>query len=180
MTRPALRAGARGWWVSLLATLITGAGVLIQGGPLKASSVTPAGIVDLELAGTWPRIDQILDAWRQTELLQVATTNLWIDFGFLVSYATFLALSLLLLARGFRRHGHPGWAGFLTVIAAGQWAAGLLDAVENVSLLAMLSGASSRWLPGLATSAATIKFSFVAVGVVVSATAGIVLLVVRR
>ena len=51
------------------------------------------GIVPFELTGSQDRADEILAEWGE-EGQDAARESLWIDFGFLIAYGTFLTLAL--------------------------------------------------------------------------------------
>ena len=168
----------RSLWIWFVTTLTTGGFVFIQSAPLETPQ-TPGGILDLELAGTLVRATHILDVWQSAGLTASATVNLWVDFAFLVSYSTFLALALLAAARSLRRHDWTRTASAVTVLALGQWLAGALDAVENISLLALVGGARSESLAALAAAAATVKFTLVGLGVLTLVMSGVLLFTQR-
>jgi hypothetical protein len=89
---------------------------------------------------------------------------LWIDFGFLVAYGTFLTLSLALvrdLAKG------RGWRHLTATGRVVAWFGALgaaFDALENVCLLLTLDDAGSAF-PLLATIFAGCKFILLATAV---------------
>ena len=121
------------------------------------------GIVPFELAGSQDRADEILGEWGE-EGQDAARESLWIDFGFLIAYGTFLTLLLGVARdasrdRGWRRLGKAGalFASF-GILAAG------FDALENVCLLLTLDDAGSA-LPLLATVFAACKFAFLAAAI---------------
>jgi hypothetical protein len=114
------------------------------------------GIVPFELAGSQDRADEILSEWGE-DGQDAARESLWIDFGFLLAYGTFLTLALaatrdLAQRRGWRRLTRIGGV----VATFGAFAAAF-DALENVFLLLTLDGAGSA-TPLLATVFATCKF----------------------
>jgi hypothetical protein len=114
------------------------------------------GIVPFELSGGQERADEILAEWGE-EGQDAARESLWIDFGFLVAYGTFLTLALaatrdLARDRGWRRLGAIG----AVAVCFGALAAGF-DLLENVCLLLTLGGAGAA-LPVMATIFASLKF----------------------
>lgn len=117
---------------------------------------TGPGMVPFELAGSQDRADEILAEWGE-EGQDAAREQLWIDFGFLFAYGTFLTL-LLLMARDLARR--QDWRRLATiggvVVSFGALAAGF-DALENVCLLLTLDGTGAS-LPLLATIFASCKF----------------------
>jgi hypothetical protein len=90
--------------------------------------------------------------------------SLWIDFGFLLAYGTFLTLALravheMAATRHWRRlHALGGAAIWFGAIGAG------FDALENACLLLAL-GAAGAALPPLATIFASCKFAFLAMAI---------------
>jgi hypothetical protein len=121
------------------------------------------GVVPFELAGSQERADEILAEWGE-DGQDASREQLWIDFGFLVAYGTFLTLLLLIgrdLARrrGWRRLAAIG----AVVVSFGALAAGF-DALENICLLLTLGGAGAAF-PPLATIFASCKFILLTVAI---------------
>jgi pimeloyl-ACP methyl ester carboxylesterase len=129
------------------------------------------GIVGFELAWTADHADRIYREWGP-DGRDAASLSLWLDFVYLVLYSAFWALAVIAASEFAARRG---W----TVLSFGGWlwpvavAAGALDFVENVLLLAMLGG-QARLAPAAAVFA-TLKF--LALGVVIGYVA---LVLVRR
>jgi len=121
------------------------------------------GIVPFELSGGPQRADEILVEWGE-DGQDAARESLWIDFGFLLAYGTFLTLALrsvhdMAATRHWRRlHALGAAAIWFGAICAG------FDALENVCLLLTLSGAGAA-LPLLATIFATCKFAFLVMAI---------------
>jgi hypothetical protein len=122
------------------------------------------GIVPFELAGDQDRAEEILSEWGE-DGQGAARESLWIDFGFLLAYGTFLTLALaairdLARKRSWRRLAALGgvavWFGALTAA---------FDALENVCLLLTLDG-SGAIFPLLATIFAACKFVLLAASIV--------------
>jgi hypothetical protein len=93
-----------------------------------------------------------------------ARESLWIDFGFLIAYGTFLTLALaamrdLARRRDWRRLAAIGGV----VVSFGALGAGF-DALENVCLLLTLDGAGAAF-PLLATIFAACKFALLAAAI---------------
>jgi hypothetical protein len=114
------------------------------------------GVVPFELTGGQDQADEILAEWGESGQ-DAARESLWIDFGFLLAYGTFLTLALaavrdLARDRGWRRLGVVG----VVAVWFGALGAGF-DALENVCLLLTLAGAGAA-LPLLATIFAACKF----------------------
>jgi hypothetical protein len=121
------------------------------------------GIVPFELTGGQGRADEILAEWGE-DGQDAARESLWIDFGFLLAYGTFLTLSLaavrdLAEARGWRRLARVG----VVAVFFGALAA-VFDALENVCLLLTLDGAGAAF-PLMATIFAACKFALLAAAI---------------
>lgn len=114
------------------------------------------GMVPFELTGGQDRADEILAEWGEKGQ-DAARESLWIDFGFLLAYGSFLTLALtavrdLARQRGWRRLAAIGGI----VLFFGALGAGF-DALENVCLLLTLEGTGAAF-PLLATIFASCKF----------------------
>ena len=121
------------------------------------------GIVPFELAGGQDRTNEILAEWGE-EGQDAARESLWIDFGFLVAYGTFLTLSLaatrdLAKQRDWRRLAAIGGV----AVSFGALGAAF-DALENICLLLTLEEAGSAF-PLLATIFAACKFALLAAAI---------------
>lgn len=121
------------------------------------------GMVAFELTGGQDQADEIRAEWGE-EGQDAAREQLWIDFGFLLAYGTFLTLAAGSIrdtarTRGWRRlaaiGGFVAWFG---VLVAG------FDALENICLLLTLDGAGAAF-PLLATIFATCKFTLLAIAI---------------
>lgn len=122
------------------------------------------GMVPFELAGSQERADEIMAEWGQTGQ-DAARESLWIDFGFLLAYGTFLTLALaavrdLARERGWRRLAATGGV----LASFGALGAGF-DALENVCLLLTLDEAGAAF-PVLATIFASCKFILLTAAIV--------------
>jgi hypothetical protein len=117
------------------------------------------GIVPFELTGGQHRADEIMRQWG-SEGKDAARESLWIDFGFMLAYGTFLTLALAAVRdmagkREWRRLATIGGV----VFYFGALGAGF-DALENVCLLLTLGDAGGAF-PLLATIFASFKFAFI-------------------
>ncbi len=135
----------------------------------------PRGVVSFELAGDGQRAGEIIASWRRGRLLEGGPSRprpelqIWLDFPFLATYSTFLALLWLALAGRWRR---ADWrwpavrrlAGVLAAVGIAQWVAGAFDLIENIALLGQLGGGTSDQLAGLAHWCARWKFGLLFVG----------------
>ncbi len=121
------------------------------------------GMVPFELTGGQDRADEILSDWGEGGR-DAARESLWIDFGFLLAYGTFLTLALaafrdLARGRGWRRLTAIG-----RVVACFGALGAAFDALENVCLLLTLDDAGSAF-PLLATIFASCKFILLATAI---------------
>jgi len=152
------------WWIWAIAALAAGA--------VTTAAAQGFPIVDLELAGTAERADDVV---RGVDLDTIRAAILW-DFLFIFFYAPALFLGSLWARRQF--DGDFGRSAG-TVIAAGGLVAGALDMIENVAMLGYLSGAGgwSGWnLLSLMTAAPKFILAFVAIVYIL---VGIVLVMAR-
>lgn len=118
------------------------------------------GMVTFELTGGQDRADEILTEWGE-DGQDAAREQLWIDFGFLLAYGSFLTFALAAIRDLARSRGWVRLAAIGGVVAYfGALGAGF-DALENVCLLLTLGGAGAA-LPLLATIFAVCKFTLVA------------------
>jgi len=121
------------------------------------------GIAAFELSGGQNRADEILAEWGE-EGQDAARESLWIDFGFILAFGTFLTLALtamrdLARERGWRRLAAIG--GVVFVFGA---LAAACDAAEDVCLLLTLNGTGAA-LPLLATIFASAKFVLLVIAI---------------
>jgi hypothetical protein len=121
------------------------------------------GMVPFELTGGQDRADEILAEWGE-EGQDAARESLWIDFGFLIAYGTFLTLALAATRDLARERGWPRLAGLGRVVVYFGALGAAFDALENICLLLTLDGAGGAY-PLLATVFATCKFILLAVAI---------------
>lgn len=150
--------------LSLGLTLILMVALQRAGAPLVVEGVAPHGIVSFEFAGTVAGARAMIDAWSAVPHgWQHAAFSLGLDYAFLLAYATALALGCHLLAEK-RRVRFPAFARWGRRLAAAQFVAAALDAVENAALLRLLWGATAEVWPVLAFACAAVKFVLVGLG----------------
>jgi hypothetical protein len=114
------------------------------------------GIVPFELSGGQDRADEILSEWGE-DGQDAARESLWIDFGFLLAYGTFLSLALAAVRDLARERGWRRLAAIGAVVVSFGALGAAFDALENICLLLTLAGAGATF-PLLATIFATCKF----------------------
>lgn len=110
------------------------------------------GIVPFEVEFTSDNARETLAKWGESGR-DDAKLSLWLDYGFLVSYAAFFALAVLALTEslGWRR-----WAFLATFPLIGA----VSDAIENANLLMTIGQDGDEPWPLLAGVFASIKFLF--------------------
>ena len=121
------------------------------------------GMVTFELTGGQDRADEILAEWGD-EGQNAAREQLWIDFGFLLAYGTFLTLALASVRD---MAGKRSWHRLAAIGGVVVWFGALgagFDALENVCLLLTLDGAGAAF-PLLATIFAVCKFTLLAIAI---------------
>lgn len=141
----------RWWWLWAILALATGA--------LTVAVADGFPIIDLELAWTVERAD---DVTRGADVGTIRSAILW-DFAFIFFYALALFAGALWARRQFRS---PPAAAMGSVVAIGGVVAGLLDVVENLSMLGYLNswGDWDGWIT-LAGVMAVPKFLLALAGV---------------
>ena len=126
-----------------------------QGASLTIPGVVPRGIGDLELAGTKECAAKIIDAWKPAGV-RVAIVNTFLDFLFIPCYATTLALIFFWLASVTKNV--PVLPAILLVWAWLMWVAGILDVIEDLCMLGMLTAGANAILARVAQVCAAVKF----------------------
>lgn len=143
--------------------------VILQGinAPLRTAAA-PQGIISFEFAGDGATAQRILAAWDGSARVY-AGFSLGFDYLFMPAYASALALACRLVRGAWRaRYQRLGqWGGGL---ALAQLAAAIFDAVENLGLWRVLTGASGDTWPRLAAICAAVKFVLIVLGLVYSLT----------
>jgi len=144
------------FWVLFVLTLLTLAGMQITGAPL-VNQTAPAGIVSFELVGDLVGSQAIMNSWTG-ETLTWAGINMGLDFLFLTLYGITIALGCLLQAN---QASNPMVRKLGVWLAVGVLFASVLDIIENVSLVLLLTGSENAVLPQLARAVAIPKFALV-------------------
>ncbi len=172
MTHPSMR----GW--ALAATAIATLLLLWAMSPTEnRMQANGPGMVPFELSGGQQRADEILAEWGE-DGRDAAREQLWIDYGFMLAYGSFLGLAGAAVRDRCRRHGLGRLA------AAGEIAvwlgplAAAFDALENACLLLTVGGHGAPF-PSLATVFATCKFALL-VGAIAYLLVGIAAVLSRR
>jgi hypothetical protein len=121
------------------------------------------GIISFELTGGEDRAGEILAEWGEKGQ-DAARESLWIDFGFLIAYGTFLTLALAATRDLARDRRWPRFARVGRVVVYFGALVAAFDALENICLLLTLDDAGEA-SPLLATVFATCKFILLAVAI---------------
>lgn len=121
------------------------------------------GMVPFELSGGQHRAAEILDEWGE-DGQDAAREQLWIDFGFLLAYGSFLTFALTMVLDLARKRGWHGLAAIGGVVVFFGALGACFDALENVCLLLTLGGAGAAF-PLLATVFATCKFTLLTLAI---------------
>ena len=137
-------------------------------------------LIDLELAGSVINSNIILDYWKDLEVINWVYFHLGLDFLFMITYSVFLFFGChtsALQLKSFPFFIHLG-----LVIGWMQPLAGILDFIENYSLLHVLSGTTDDFWPQLAGWCAMPKFAialsglaYCVIALVISTTTSILL-----
>jgi hypothetical protein len=118
----------------------------------RMQSTGGPGIIPFELAGNASRAEDIMARWG-SDGKTTARLSLWLDFGYMATYGTLVAL---LLDRARRRRGHPAAIPAIAIAAVAG------DAVEGVALLRVLNGTRVAFYARQARTAALFKFAVLA------------------
>jgi hypothetical protein len=147
------------------------------GVPLNTEAA-PYGVVSFELAGSEERAKAILSSWDPSAR-ERAAFGLGLDFLFIPVYTIAIALGCTLASRGMRSREWP-LAKVGKPLIVGVCLAGLLDVVENISLLVILfDSVSSPW-PQIAAWCAGPKFGFIFLALVYALYGGVISLVIKK
>ena len=149
------------WFFSLAISAIFLWAMNVLDGSLKTTAA-PSGIISFQFAGDFAHAQQILSSW-DAEAKVHAALSLGIDYLFLVTYALFISIACVHIAKILKlRLPIVAAAGFL--LAWAQFLAALLDAVENYALIRLLLGSQQKLYPSMAWGCALIKFTLVGMG----------------
>lgn len=131
----------------------------------------PPSIVPFEFASTYAEAETWLRKWGYNGQRQ-AVIQTYVDFLFLILYATTLALFCFRLAR----EQKDLYRSISLFLGWSMFGAGLLDAVENVAMLQTLYGSELDLFPLISSYAAFGKFFLVGLGFVYLTLSGLYLL----
>lgn len=121
------------------------------------TDAAPSGIVSYELAYSQENFETIHLSWNEQQF-RFATLSLGFDYLFLVLYPITLALGIVMLSNKL---------GYFKIGKILSWlviSAGILDAIENYSLVQLLTNQFELHWAHLSFWAASIKFTIVGIG----------------
>jgi hypothetical protein len=146
-----------------IASLVIGAVLLLL--DLRMTDTGGPGIIGFELAGTEDRAAEILADWgdRGTD---AAKASLWIDYAYIVAYATFLVLAAAATRELAGRRGWSRMAALGVAVVPFAAAAGAFDAIEDVALLLAVNQHGGTLAPRLGQVCAIAKFTLVTTTIV--------------
>jgi hypothetical protein len=121
------------------------------------------GMVPFELSGGQHRADEILAEWGE-DGQDAAREQLWIDFGFMLAYGSFLTFALAAVLDLARRRSWRRLVAIGAVVVFFGALGACFDALENICLLLTLNDAGAAF-PLLATIFATCKFALITVAI---------------
>ena len=125
------------------------------------TDVAPQGIVSFEFGKDLSKSIRIIDNWKENEVVVAAGLSLGLDFLFIFSYTTFIALLLFLVSYKNSKWIYIAGKTLISVILI----AGFIDVVENISLINLLLGKQIQFCASLAFYMAFSKFVIVFVSV---------------
>lgn len=146
-----------------IASLVIGAVQLLL--DLRMTDTGGPGIIGFELAGTEDRAAEILADWgdRGTD---AAKASLWIDYAYIVAYATFLVLAAAATRELAGQRGWSRMAALGVAVVPFAAAAGAFDAIEDVALLLAVNQHGGALAPRLGQVCAIAKFTLVTTTIV--------------
>ena len=141
--------------------------LMAQTSALLKTPITPAGIINLELASNTKTTTAIIKAWTPdafSDKINVAKINTYWDFLFLFFYAGLLYLLCNLVADN--SMGKAAKIGQLVVI--GAIVAGIADLIENTCMLFSLNGLISPIVSFCTAFFSVVKWSLVLIALLYS------------
>jgi hypothetical protein len=128
-------------YLFIAGTLIMMVVMSTTGASLKTAT-TPMGILNLELPFTVHKANTVLSAWKNDlrgngkNNIEVAKTNTWWDFLFILFYSGLLFLLIGLVSRQVGKKLYKAGE----VLKKTVWAVAILDIAENIGMFCMLNG----------------------------------------
>ena len=121
--------------------------------------VAPKGIVSFELGQTLPKSQAIMASWDE-QAKTFAGLSLGFDFLYIPVYTGFLALLLFFSIEKLTKNELLHKTGKTLIYLI--FLAGLLDVIENIALIKLLTGEQQALLSMIAYLAASVKFLIIA------------------
>lgn len=115
------------------------------------------GIVSFELAGNINSSDEIVNYWADNNNLSLAAFSIGFDYLFILFYVSFTFIWTSILSDGFYNKTAKYVANFIMLITV---LAGILDMIENYSLMQVLGGSQDNIWPLISNYFASFKFIF--------------------
>lgn len=134
-----------------------------------APSLKPYSIIGFEFAGTPEHARLMITTWQEKGVLDSVYFLIGFDYLFMITYSAFLWMACSAVADGLSGR----LQNVITIVAWLQPLAGLLDAVENLSLYQMVAGSSKPIWPTLSVICAIPKFTIALTGITVFIVGGI-------
>lgn len=150
------------WFVSLILVLLS-IYVMQQFDFSLKNELTPYGIGSFELAKDISKSIQIIQLWKGNGVMAIAGLSLGFDFVFIFTYTSFLSLSVFLLSKRKLRN-NISYLGKILIWLL--FLAGLLDVIENVSLIKLVLGSTQQNWAILAYYTAIPKFSIILISII--------------
>lgn len=122
------------------------------------------GIIAFEFAGTQSHATQIMTEWG-AKGRSAAHLSLVLDYGYMLSYGLFFALTGFAVRDTARARGWARSVAIGIVVPFFAFAAAAFDATENVALLLTLAGKGGSFAPPFAAVCSTIKFTLIAIAI---------------
>lgn len=149
------------FWGLFTATVIWMIVMQAVGAPL-INPTAPVGIVTWELAGNADRAREIIASWDY-RAQSFAALGLGLDYVFMLLYSTTVGLACIWAGENLHKRRWP-LENFGVGLAWGQWAAAILDGLENIGLILVLLGSAAAPWPELARFCALGKFALLFAG----------------
>ncbi|MEA2312436.1 MAG: hypothetical protein QOE28_2404 [Solirubrobacteraceae bacterium] len=140
------------WWPAALVTVVFGAAMVPA---LVTASSHGASVLSFEFAATSQRAHSIVSGWGHAGRM-AARWQLVLDYGFIVGYATTLAVACSRRSKQLFARGSWPAAAVGTQLAWAAVLAGLADCVQNAALWLELDGRVVQPWPGVAFGCALV------------------------
>ena len=146
--------------IYFLGTIITVLVMRFLDKPLK-NEIATNGIVSFELAGSLQNSIDILNSWDANAKLY-AGIGLGFDYLFMLMYSLLLYVLVKYLTSKFSNYSVIKFGNILAIF---MLIAGMLDAIENYSLIQLYLGNLDQMFSTVAYYSATLKFSVIGIGI---------------